>query len=72
MSYLPDYQIAIAAAVILLGMVFLFSIASEHQDTGDKRLARKCVSKSSGSQPECWDEEDWKAFCFNTNICNPK
>ena len=31
---------------------------SEHN-----RLRTKCMSKSSGSQPECWDEEDWEAFC---------
>ena len=28
-----------------------------------KRKHSKCVSRASGSQPECWDEEDWKAFC---------
>ena len=32
--------------------------AKEHN-----RLRTKCISKSSGSQPECWDEDDWKAFC---------
>jgi hypothetical protein len=29
----------------------------------------KCMSKSSGSQPQCWDQADWAAFCENTNIC---
>jgi hypothetical protein len=28
-----------------------------------RRKHSKCISRSSGSQPECWDEEDWKAFC---------
>ena len=23
----------------------------------------KCISRSSGSQPECWDEKDWEEFC---------
>jgi hypothetical protein len=29
----------------------------------DSRYRHKCVSKSSGSQPECWDEKDWEKFC---------
>jgi len=29
----------------------------------EKRLWQKCVSKASGSQPECWDERDWEIFC---------
>jgi hypothetical protein len=32
-------------------------------------LALKCMSKSSGSKPQCWSEADWAAFCENTNIC---
>ena len=25
--------------------------------------ASKCTSRSSGSQPECWDKKDWELFC---------
>ena len=28
-----------------------------------RRKQSKCISRSSGSQPECWDEKDWEAFC---------
>ena len=28
-----------------------------------RRKQSKCISRSSGSKPECWDEKDWEAFC---------
>ena len=54
-------------------MVILFLIACTEATPEDiaamkavsehNRLRTKCMSKSSGSQPECWDEEDWESFC---------
>ena len=48
-------------------MIILFLIACLSEPTAEEIEARhkqsKCISRSSGSQPECWDEEDWRAFC---------
>ena len=48
-------------------MIILFLIACLTEKTPEQkeasRIQLKCMSKSSGSQPECWDEDDWKAFC---------
>lgn len=59
------------AAIIIFFTALIYWDASqqtpERQEATDLDL--KCISKSSGSQPECWDEADWKAFCNNTGIC---
>ena len=48
-------------------MIILFLIACLTEKTPEQkeasRIQLKCMSKSSGSQPECWDEDDWKAYC---------
>ena len=54
-------------------MIILFLIACTEATPEDieamkasrehRRLHTKCISKSNGSQPECWDEKDWEAFC---------
>ena len=48
-------------------MIILFLIACLSEPTVEEIEARhknsKCISRSSGSQPECWDEKDWEAFC---------
>ena len=47
-------------------MIILFLIACTEISDEQKELSRKqskCMSKRSGSQPECWNEEDWEAFC---------
>jgi len=68
----PDNMGFVWLAVIVT--VFGFLIYWEAgQQTPEKqeesRLNLKCISKTSGSQPECWDSHDWKAFCDNTGIC---
>jgi len=68
----PDNMGFVWMAVIVT--VFGFLIYWEAgQQTPEKqeesRLNLKCISKTSGSQPECWDSHDWKAFCDNTGIC---
>ena len=70
MRLLPEeWQAAIAISVIVLGVIFLFNLSFDSQKEVERNLAQKCVSKASGSQPQCWDEEDWKVVCHNTNIC---
>ena len=47
-------------------IILLLTIACTEVSPAEKEASRiqlKCMSKSSGSQPECWDEDDWKAFC---------
>ena len=67
-----EWQAAIAISVIVLGVIFLFKLSFDNQQSDERNLAQKCASKASGSQPQCWDEEDWKAFCYNTNTCETK
>lgn len=70
MRLLPaEWIAAIAISVIVLGTIFLFNLSFDSQKEDERNLAQKCVSKASGSQPQCWDEEDWQSFCHNTNIC---
>lgn len=48
-------------------MILMFLIAclttdiKQSEEEHDKQM--KCISKRSGSQPECWDEKDWEIFC---------
>ena len=47
-------------------IILLLAIACTEVSAEQKELSRiqsKCMSKRSGSQPECWDEDDWKAYC---------
>ena len=47
-------------------LLIVFGCETESEKTirvEQSRKRLKCVSKSSGSQPECWDEKDWRAFC---------
>ena len=47
--------------IILLLAIACTEITVEQKE--ESRKHTKCVSRSSGSQPECWDEKDWEIFC---------
>jgi|DEB0MinimDraft_3_1074331.scaffolds.fasta_scaffold03117_7 hypothetical protein len=68
----PDNMGFVWLAVIVTVFAFLIyweagQNTPERQAESDLRL--KCISKASGSQPECWDEKDWQVFCQKTGIC---
>jgi len=47
--------------MIILLLACLSEPTAEQKEAHRKQT--KCVSRASGSQPECWDEYDWSAFC---------
>jgi len=73
-KYLTDPDTIAVYILLVIVAAFLFLIkweSSQHtpESEAQHQLALKCMSKSSGSQPVCWDQEDWAAFCEHTNIC---
>ena len=73
-KYLTDPDTMGLYWLVVIVTIFVFLIYWESRQSTPKSEAQnqhalKCLSKSSGSQPACWDEEDWAAFCENTNIC---
>ena len=47
--------------MIILFLIACFEVSAEQKELSHRQS--KCMSRSSGSQPECWDEKDWEAFC---------
>lgn len=73
-EYLTDPDMMGVYWLVVIVTIFGFLIYWESsqrtpESQAENDLHLKCISKSSGSQPECWDEADWAAFCENTNIC---
>ena len=46
---------------MLLLLLICCSTTEKTPEEYNKQM--KCISKKSGSQPECWDEKDWEIIC---------
>ena len=72
-GHLSDLDMGVYWLIVII-TVFCFLIYWDSKQSTPESIAQnqhnlKCISKTSGSQPECWDQADWAAFCENTNIC---
>jgi len=47
--------------MIILFLIACTEVTADHLSLSHQQS--KCMSRSSGSQPECWDEKDWEVFC---------
>lgn len=58
---------------IFLFTILGFAIYSDVNKVAEQKVYNPhqtmCYSKTSGSRPACWTQDDWKAYCDNTGIC---
>lgn len=72
---MEKYITSINFWAIVIFVIFGVALYIDQQNVSETKYHPQptfCASKTSGSRPACWTQDDWNAFCDHTGICKNK